>query len=253
MWKMINILILMAGKNEHFNEEQYPFPRPLIEIGQKTIIELVIQNLSTVGKDIEFIFVLSASECKKYHLDTTLNIITNKKCKIVYVNNATKGAACSALLAVKHIKNDCPLIIANSDQLFDDSIQLLLSELKNADAGVVTFDSVHPRWSYARTNERGEVVETMEKHPISRNAIAGMYYFKRGEDFIDATMQSILKNSTVNGNYYIAPALNEMILNGKNIKSVKVENKKYHTLYSPQKIKEYEEHVNKVKIINSNE
>lgn len=237
---MINILIPMAGKSQYFSESEYPFPKPLIEIGQKTVIERVMQNLSSVGPKVQFTFVLSNADCRKFHLDSTLNIITDHQCKIIRLDNETKGAACSALMAIAHIANHQPLIIANSDQLFDDSLQDLIAGLGDADAGVLTFESVHPRWSYVRLDEQGLVVETSEKRPISRHAIAGLYYFRHGQDFVDAAMQMIRKDSSVNGNFFVAPTLNEMILSGKKIRTAQVAAEHYHTFYTPQKIKEYE-------------
>lgn len=237
---MINILIPMAGNSLYFSETEYPFPKPLIEIGKLTMIEHVIRNLSSVSKDIQFIFVVSSEDCRKFHLDSTLNIITDHQCRILRLDSETKGAACSALMAIGYIGNDCPLIIANFDQLFDDSLQDLIRRLQEADAGVVTFESVHPRWSYVRLDKQGFVVETAEKRPISREAIAGLYYFRRGSDFVEAAMRSINKGSSVNGNFYIAPALNELILQGKKIRVAKVDTSRYHTFYTPQKIKEYE-------------
>lgn len=237
---MINVLLPMAGKSLYFSEGEFPFPKPLIEIGQKTVIEHVIQNLSSASAEVQFIFVLSSADCRKFHLDSTLNIITDHQCKIVRLDNETKGAACSALMAISHIANSHPLVIANADQLFDDSLKDLIASLHDADAGVVTFESVHPRWSYVRLNDERLVVETAEKRPISRHAIAGLYYFKHGHDFVEAAMRMIQKDSSVNGNYYIAPTLNEMILKGKKIKTVKVGAGRYHTFYTPQKIKEYE-------------
>lgn len=237
---MINILIPMAGKSLFFSESEYPFPKPLIEIGNKTIIEHVVANLASAAPEVQFIFVLSSADCRKFHLDSTLNIITNHRCKIVRLDNETRGAACSALMAVNHIENDMPLVIANSDQLFDDPLKNLITPLAEADAGVVTFESVHPRWSYVRLDEQGLVVETAEKRPISRQAIAGLYYFRRGADFVAAAKRSIQKDSSVNGNFYIAPTLNEMILQGKRIRTVNVDANRYHTFYTPQKVKEYE-------------
>jgi dTDP-glucose pyrophosphorylase len=239
---MINILIPMAGKSLYFAESEYPFPKPFIEIGQKTMIEHVIQNLSTAGSDVQFIFVLSNADCRKFHLDNTLNIITDQKCKIVRLANETKGAACSALMAISHIANDQPLIIANSDQIFEDPVAELIAGLRQAeaDAGVLTFESVHPRWSYVRLDEQNRVVETAEKRPISRHAIAGLYYFRHGKDFVAAAQRMIQKDSSINGSFYISPTLNEMILQGKTIRTFRLNPGRYHTFYTPQKIKEYE-------------
>jgi len=132
------------------------------------------------------------------------------------------------------------LMIANADQIFEDSVAELVGAMGDADAGVVTFDSVHPRWSYVRLDDLGNVIETAEKRPISRSAIAGLYYFRRGMDFVQAAMQMIEKDAHVNESFFIAPALNEMILKGKTVRTARVRSERYHTFYTPQKIKEYE-------------
>lgn len=237
---MINVLIPMAGKNQYFPEGEFPFPKPLIEIGSKTMIERVVENLATTAEVVQFIFVISSEDCRKFHLDSTLNIITDGRGHIVRLDSETRGSACSALMAIDHIATDTPLLIANSDQLFEDPIAALIDDFNAADAGIVTFDSVHPRWSYARLDEQCKVVETAEKRPLSRHAIAGLYYFSRGIHFVDAAMQMIRKDENVNGSYFIAPALNQLILTGKDIQIHRVDNSRYHTFYTPQKIKEYE-------------
>lgn len=243
---MINILIPMAGKSQFFPEIEFPFPTPLIEIGFKTIIERVLENLSTASKQVQFIFVLNIEDCQKFHLDSTLNILTQGKCQIVRLTQETRGSACSALMAIDAIATDTPLLIANGDQIFDDDISSLIDHFQFSDAGVVSFDSVHPRWSYIRLDESGMVIEAAEKHPISRHAIAGLYYFKEGNDFVTAAMQMIRKDENVNGSYFISPALNQMILSGKNIRMCKIESDRYHTFYSPQKIKEYESFIQRI-------
>ena len=242
---MINILVPMAGKGFEYPQDQYPFPKPLIEIGNKTLIERVVANLATFAQDVQFIFVLSSEDCRKFHIDNTLNIITGGKAKIIRLDNQTKGAACSALLAIEYIDNKTPLVIANSDQLFNLTLSDLLIRMENADAGVVTFESVHPRWSYVRMDEDDPtlVAETAEKRPISRQAIAGIYYFLQGSDFVSAAMRSIKKNASINGSFYISPTLNELILQGKKVYAVGVDSDKYYTFYTPQKLKDYEEHI----------
>ena len=243
---MINVLIPMAGKSQYFPENEFPFPKPLIEIGPKMIIERVVENLETAGNVVQFIFVISSEDCRKFHLDSALKIITDERAHIVRLDRETRGSACSALMAIDHIATDTPLLIANSDQLFEAPIAELIRGFTTADAGIVSFDSVHPRWSYARLNEQGKVIETAEKRPISRHAIAGLYYFKRGQDFVDAAMKMIRKDENINGSYFIAPTLNQMILAGKDIRIHKVNNDCYYTFYTPQKIKEYESRLQQI-------
>jgi dTDP-glucose pyrophosphorylase len=242
---LTNILVPMAGNSQFFAEHEHPFPKPLVEIAGKTIVEHVVNNLSTVGSDIKFIFIVRSDDCRKYHLDLTLDMITRGNNIIIRLDKETQGSACSALMAIEFINNEIPLLIANDDQLFVDPISQFIASLGMADAGVVCFESVHPRWSYVRVDERGNVMETAEKRPITRNAIAGLYYFCEGKHYVNAAMKMIEKRDSVNGNFYVAPALNQMILDGYDVRMTTVVNDRYHTLYSPQKIREYElRHVN---------
>lgn len=230
----------MAGQSIFFDNSNYIYPKPLLEVRGKPMIQHVIENLSTISEEINFIFAVNASDCRKYHIDNVLNLLTDNKSIIISVENDTAGAACTALLAIDEINNDDPLIISNADQCFDGSLDMFISSFKerNLDAGVVCFDSVHPRWSYARL-EDGQIVEASEKRPISRQAIAGLFYFKHGQYFVEAAMKSIYNDASVEGNYYVAPVINELVLGNKTLGICQVENKDYHTFYSPQLLEEY--------------
>jgi len=239
---MINILMPMAGKSKFFDIPGYPFPIPLIEIEGNPMIELVINNFNSIEKKKKFIFVVNGDECNKYRLDNVLKLLTDDRCEIIKLSGETKGAACSALMAIEHINNDEELIIANSDQVIEEDLDRILNifRKKNADAAVICFESVHPRWSYVQLDKNNRIVEAAEKRPISKNAIAGMYYFKHGKYFIEAAMESIRKDASVDGLYYIAPTLNELVLKSKKLEIYRIENEKYHTFYLPQKIEDYE-------------
>lgn len=246
---MLNILLLLAGPSPFFNKEEYPFPKPLIEINGKTMIEHVLDNLNTIQEEKRFIFVINTEDCTKYHLDNIVKILTNHQCEIVYVEKKTQGAICSALLAIDLIDSNDPLIIANPDQLIDHNLNHLLLHFyeREADAGVAVFETIHPRWSYVRLNEKHEILEAAEKRTISKQAVAGFYYFSKGSDFVLASMKSIQKASHVGGVYYVAPVLNELILEGKNLIAYPLPTSRYHTFYSPQKIEEYQKNHSKSK------
>lgn len=239
---MLNILIPLGAQSMFFEASEYPFPKPLIEILGKPMIQHAIDNLSTIAEAKRFIFLLRDEDCTRYHLDSTLRLLAGPSCVIIRMQNQTRGAACSALLAVDHIGNDEPLLIVNGDQLFGADLNEGLARLRaaQADAGVLTFSSVHPRWSYVRLENGDDIIETAEKHPISQHAIAGFYYFARGADFVMAAQHSIRKDNAVDGVYYVAPVLNELILLNRRLKAVPLPPGSYHTFYSPKKIEEFE-------------
>ena len=238
---MLNIIIPLGGHSLFFESDEYIFPKPLIEIRGKSMIETVIDNLSSITAEKRFIFIVHAEHCAKYHLDNVLRILV-PNCEIIILDGDTKGAVCSALLAIDFIDTDDALIISNGDQLIDASLDTIISGLPtDADAAVIGINTVHPRWSYVRLDDAGWIIEAAEKRPISRHAIAGFYYFKKGKDFVQGAMQSIKKESVVDNLYYVAPTLNELILDNKKIAYVEIPKNQYHTFYSPQKVKDFEE------------
>lgn len=239
---MLNIVIPIASSSKFFNPAIYPYPKPLIEISGKPMIQKVIENLSTISEEKRFIFIIKEEDCRKFHLDSTLRLLAGESAVIFKIQQETMGAACSVLLAIDLIGTNDPLLIANGDQVIEESLddQLKKFRKQSADAGCLCFDSVHPRWSYAKVDGEN-ILETAEKRPISKHAIAGFFYFAKGIDFVESAYAMIRKDANVDGQYYVAPVLNELILKQKTLKAFKIENKKYHTFYSSQKIEEYEQ------------
>ena len=205
----------MAGRGKRFESAGYSFPKPLIDINGKTMIQVIIENLDFSD---EHIFICQKEHYEKYALKDLLTLIS-PKCNVIQVDDITEGAACTALLAKELINNDEELIIANSDQWINWNNQHFLSFLRNndADGGVVTFIATHPKWSFAKVNDKGEITLIAEKKPISNIATVGIYYFKRGRDFVEAAEQMIRKNIRTNNEFYIAPIYNEMIESKKKI------------------------------------
>ena len=205
----------MAGRGKRFEAAGYSFPKPLIDINGKTMIQVIIENLDFSD---EHIFICQKEHYEKYALKDLLTLIS-PKCNVIQVDDITEGAACTALLAKELINNDEELIIANSDQWINWNNRHFLSFLRNndADGGVVTFIATHPKWSFAKVNDKGEITLIAEKKPISNIATVGIYYFKRGRDFVEAAEQMIRKNIRTNNEFYIAPIYNEMIESKKKI------------------------------------
>ena len=213
----LNVLIPMAGAGSRFQAAGYTFPKPLIEVKGKPMIQVVVENLNI---DANFIYVVQKEHREKYNLDTLLNLIT-PNCKIVETDGMTEGAACTALLAKEHIDVDSPLFFANSDQFVEwDSNEFLYKMNEtNADGGIVSFKATHPKWSFAKIDENGLVTEVAEKNPISDIATVGYYYWKHGSDFVKYAEQMIEKNIRVNNEFYVCPVFNEAIADCKKIKT----------------------------------
>lgn len=238
---MVNILFPMSGNNR-FDSEEYLYPKPLIEVQGKPLIEHVLQPFLKLGMKNRFIFLVNRKDCDKFHLDNVLQLITGDNCIILRLEADTKGAACTTLMSIDHIPPEEELIISNSDHFILRDLDLILNDFRSRklDAGVMCFDSIHPKWSFARTDDAGNVIETAEKRPLSRNAIAGFYYFRMARAYMKGAMRMIEKKAHIDGVYFNSPVLNELILDNAKVGIFAIRNEEYYNFYSPQKIKEYE-------------
>jgi dTDP-glucose pyrophosphorylase len=218
----MKVLIPMAGAGSRFEKAGYTFPKPLIEVNGKPMIQLVVENLNI---EAEYVFIVQKEHYDKYNLQYLLNLIS-PDCKIVQVDGITEGAACTTLLAKEYIDNDDALLIANSDQFVDwNSNEFLYSmQAGEVDAGILTFESVHPKWSFAKLDEEGLVCEVAEKKPISNKATVGIYYWKQGSDYVKYAEQMIEKDKRVNNEFYVCPVFNEAIDDGLRIKTFDIDN-----------------------------
>jgi len=233
--KSLNIVIPMAGAGKRFADAGYSFPKPLIDIKGKPMIQVVVENLNI---DANYIYLVQKEHNERYNISTMLNLLT-PNCKVLEVDEITEGAACTALIAKDLINNSNPVLFANSDQYIDwDSSDFMyrMSETE-ADGGILTFESYHPKWSFAKVDSKGLVVEVAEKNPISNEATVGLYYWKMGSDFVKYAEQMIEKNLRVNGEFYICPVYNEAILDSKSIITSRVS--KMWGLGTPEDLKAF--------------
>lgn len=237
----MKIVIPMAGSDERFKQHGFPFAKPVVEIDGRPLIEHALDCLR-MTPEADFTFVIRKEDDLRFHLRDVLRLLA-PDCTIITADGETAGAACTVMLAVEQIDNDEELLIANGDQILGFDLNAVVEDFRarGLDAGTVVFDSVHPRWSFVKTDAQGQVIETAEKRPISRNATAGIYYFKKGSDFIAATKAMIMKGASVNGGYFVCPTFNELILKQKKIAVHEIERDQYISLATPQAVEEYEQ------------
>lgn len=217
----MNVLIPMAGAGSRFEKAGYTFPKPLIDVRGKPMIQWVIDNLNVEAK---YIFIVQKSHFEKYNLKETINNFCPNN-EIVQIDGITEGAACTTLLAKQYIDVDEPLIIANSDQFVEwNNEEFIYScSTSDLDANILTFKSTHPKWSYVKLNDLGYVTEVAEKKPISDIATVGIYYWRKGSDYVKYAEQMIDKNIRVNNEFYVCPVFNEAIQDNKKVRVFNIE------------------------------
>jgi NDP-sugar pyrophosphorylase family protein len=231
---MLQIIIPLAGKAARFQERGHTFPKPLIEIGNRSMIEVVLENLAPPAP-VEFTFICRKEHLSQFYLGDMLRLIA-PGCRVVSLENETAGALCSVLLAVDQLNLEEEILVANGDQFITTSLDPFYKACrqKNVDGCILTFTATHPRWSFAKTDADGKVIAVAEKRPISKQATAGLYYFRRGRDLVEASEKMILKGLTTSGQFFVCPVYNEMILAGKNIRTHHLPEGTMHSLGTPE-------------------
>ena len=237
----MNIVILMAGAGKDFEEQGHSYPKYLLEIQNKPIIQRVVESLKNLGSNV--ICIIRKEDQERFFLGDMMKILC-PEVKVITVENLTKGAACTALFAIEDINNDEELLVLNGDQLIKANLFTAIADFRNRklDGGIVTFKSVHPRWSFAALDAEGLVVETSEKRPISDNATAGCYYYAKGSDFVRACFSVIEKDAETQGFYYISATYNELILEQKKIGIFEIPRKDYISFANYQMYENYLSH-----------
>lgn len=210
----MNLLIPMAGAGQRFVDAGYTVPKPLIDVEGLPMVVRVVKEAGF--PDCQKIFLVQYDHFRSHGAATILEEHF-PGCRIIPVQGVTQGAACTTLLARGLIDNDEPLVIMNSDQIIHwdaaGGLEWMLEEPSSG--GIVTFQDPerNPKWSFAQVEDNW-VRRVAEKDPISDQATAGMYVWRRGRDYVSAAEQMILADERVNGEFYVCPVYNTAIQQG---------------------------------------
>lgn len=237
---MINILIPMAGEGSRFAKAGYEKPKPFIDVKGKPMIQRVLENLNYPNAK----YVLIA---RKEHMDREKDLVKHIESEFsatfIPIEKLTEGTACTVLFGRKYINNEQPLLIANSDQIVDVSIKDYINDCleKKLDGSILTFIDKYrdPKWSFARLNSNGHVIEVREKEVISEFATVGIYFYSQGKLFVNAALDMIVQNDRVNNEFYTAPTYNYAIKEGAKIGIYNIDFEQMHGIGIPEDLNKY--------------
>ncbi|RLR17264.1 hypothetical protein D8L93_10890 [Sodalis-like symbiont of Bactericera trigonica] len=249
---MINIIIPMCGQSLYETSDDFIYPKILTEVANRTLLEYSQDIFNTLKEEARKIFIIPQGRLKELGLKTMIETISDSTGIIIHLQGDTKGAVCSCLMGVDELDLEAELIISSADHYIKDDLQSIIEYFRSqqADAGVLSFESVHPKWSFVKLNADKQVVEAAEKISISRNAVAGLYYFRKAKDFVSAAKSTIRKDNCVGGNFYLSSCLNELVLKKKKILLRPLANAIYHNFYDAHAVKAFamshDKHLNSV-------
>ncbi len=217
----MNVIIPMAGMGTRLRPLTLTTPKPLIKIAGKTVIEWLLENLSSITPEpIETIgFVIgNFPEDIKNDLKK-LSSKFNAKAEF-FVQKQPLGTAHAIYIAQPLLQNKT--IIAFADTIFIAKQKLDLTK----QAIIFTKIVDNPEeYGVVVTDQNGNVTKFIEKPKefVSNQAIVGIYYFKDGLKLLNQIEYLISNNIKVKGEYQLTDALENLLLQGLNFKTYSID------------------------------
>lgn len=236
----INILILAAG-NPGYEAKEDAYPLSLTEFDGVSLIEKLVSNTLKI-QNAQYTFALRKDEVEHYHLDRVVELLT-PGAKVVQAPKVTRGSACTVLLAASQFDPTQEVLVVSANELVDIDFNSVISDFRerNLAGGTLTFRSIQPRYSYVRLGENKLVVEVAQKKPISNYATTGVFWYAQAGYLVEAIKDMIRKDANVDGDFYVAPAFNEMILKQGRIGIREIDAKQYRPLKTEKQIYQFEQ------------
>ena len=220
----MNIVLPMAGRGSRFAQLGITTPKPLIDVRGKPMYAWATDGLPlTLARRL--IFICLSEHLADRKLTQDIQSRYARYCPtIIPLNEVTEGQACTVLKADALVDNDEPLLIFNADTYCPTTLGDMLSRSHAKLDGVLdVFRASGDRWSFARIDDHGRVLETAEKRCISPWATTGLYFFGRGRDFVRHARAMVAEGDRSNNEFYVAPVYNRMIAEGAAVFTNKVD------------------------------
>ncbi|WP_241611199.1 sugar phosphate nucleotidyltransferase [Rosenbergiella epipactidis] len=238
---MLKIITPMMGKELYRNTPDNFFPKVLNEIEGKTIFEYSQEYQKKIDEEFINVYIRPSFANKQYQIDNIIKRVVGENARFINVTDMTAGALCTCLLAAEHWHDDDELIISSADQYLDIDCQAIINLYRQQDVavGLISFPSVHPKWSYVKRDSSDAIIEVVEKNAVSNEALASFFYFKQASLFFRLATSAIMKSRSTDNIFYLSACINEALLEGVNVSSYKIENNKYFNFYDFDAVKRF--------------
>lgn len=212
-------IIPVAGAGTKLRPHTYTQPKALIPLAGKTILGIIVDQLSEAGVK-EFIFIVGYLGDKiqdfvheKYPHFNTHFIQQNERLGIGH-----------AILLTRDLVREDEIIIVLGDSICEYDVNAVINS-EHSLLGVKRVDD--PRdFGVAEINEEGRITKVVEKPqiPKSNMALVGIYRIRETGMLFNCLENNIRQNITSYGEYNLTDALECMIGSGATIRSYKVQN-----------------------------
>ena len=212
-------IIPVAGAGTKLRPHTYTQPKALIPLAGKTILSIIVDQLSEAGIN-EFIFIVGylGEKIQDYVKEKYPHLTAH----FVY-QNERQGIG-HAILLTKDIVGDDEIFIVLGDTICEYDLPSVLN-MENSVLGVKRVDD--PRdFGVAEIDEHGLITRVVEKPQIPKSnlALVGIYRIRETRFLFSCLASNINNQLTSYGEYSLTDAIECMINNGAKFHSFKVQN-----------------------------
>jgi len=211
----MNIVVPMAGRGARFATSGVDTPKPLIQVAGRPMVVWALESLGELLPGARIVFVVLKDHETNYGVSELLRSVAGPSARIVLIDEVTEGQLCTVLAAAPHLNGDEDLLVASCDTYIVSDLAKDIRERQVDCHGIISVaDMPGDRWSFARTDETGRVVEVAEKERISDHASTGLYYFSHAQEFITVAEEMVRNREKTRGEYYVIPVYQKYIQRG---------------------------------------
>jgi dTDP-glucose pyrophosphorylase len=219
MTKIDKAVVLAAGRGKRMRELTADFPKPMIEVRGKPVLQHIVEGLRDAGVRRFEIIV-------GYHAEAVRNFFGDGQCHnvdIEYVTQTVQDGTGRVVILASNFVGDSPFILSYGDILISPENYKRVVDLPDDREGIITVTRGEDvsKGGAVFVNERMELVDLREKtkpgEPTSPWYNAGLYAFRPGIfDFI-----AKLKPSP-RGEYELTDAIRDLAHSGKKVQALEL-------------------------------
>jgi len=217
----MKVVIPMAGLGTRLRPHTWSKPKQLISVAGKAVLDHVLDTLSSLPEteSIELINIVGyLGDQIEAHLRERYPHI-----KAQYVlQEDPRGQSHAISLARGYLSG--PMLMVFADTLIETNLSFLANESAEAVAWVKPVPDPR-RYGVAVVDKEGCVTRLIEKPTEMDNnlAVVGFYYFQRAEDLLSAIDEQMRRDTRLEGEFFLADAINIMLERGLKMRTEKVD------------------------------
>jgi len=204
----------MAGRGSR-TKELGEF-KPFIEIDGVKMLGWLLRSIAGRIKEADrLIFITTSEYSEQFDVHSSLEDILRDEgitnsFELITTNGVPQGPSATVYHAASHLHGDEPAIVVNCDQYIDFDMP---EDMAQGSGFLPVYAQFGQKSSYVEIVD-GVITRIVEKRNISNLASAGVYAVSDGRALVRAIEKQFEKKQLTNNEFYIGPALNNLIHEG---------------------------------------